>query len=99
MNNSNCKSTVIIKGIITAVEWDEDNNIIAISLSTSDEEEYHIEDNPFMDELLNLVYEPVRVTGIINSDDFGYKSILIQKYELLDEGELLNDKDRNISKT
>jgi len=77
MDNFDCTSYVTLTGIITALEWDKDDNVISIGLSTSDEEEYVIEDNPFTDELLDLLYEPVKLIGFINTNEFGYKSIFV----------------------
>lgn len=89
MNNYDCMPSVTIKGIITAMKWDKDDNVTAVCLSTSGEEEYLIAENSFKDELLNLVYEPVKVTGLININKDGSKSILVESYELLDEDEFL----------
>lgn len=91
MNNHHFMPSVTIKGIITAMKWDKDDNVIAICLSTSDEEEYLIEENNFTDELLNLVYEPVKITGFINLNENGSKSIFVESYELLDEDEFLEE--------
>jgi hypothetical protein len=91
MSNHDCMPSVTIKGIITAMKWDKDDNVIAICLSTSDEEEYLVEENPFTDGLLNLLYEPVRVTGFINIKEDGSKSIFVKSYELLDEDEFLQE--------
>ena len=72
-------------GIITAVEWDEDDNVVAIALSTPEEEEYLIEENPVGAELLELIYESVKVTGIVTENGFGNKSVRVDSYELVDE--------------
>lgn len=98
MDNFDCTSYVTVIGIIIALEWNKDDNVIAIGLTTSDEEEYVIEDSPFTDELLDLLYERVKVIGFINTNDFGYKSIFVESYELLEEDESFKDAERNISK-
>ena len=91
MNNHDLMQSVTVKGIITAMKWDKDDNVIAICLSTSNEEEYLIEENPFTDELLNLVFEPVKLTGVVNINEDGSKSIFVKSYELLDEDEFLKE--------
>lgn len=74
-----------LMGIITAVEWDEDDNVVAIALSTQEEEEYRIEDNPVGAELLKLIYESVKVSGSIIEKEFGNKSIRVDSYKLVND--------------
>jgi hypothetical protein len=99
MENFDCTSYITLTGIITALEWDKDDNVIAIGLSTSDEEEYVIEDNSFTDELLDLLYEPVKLIGFVNTNEYGYKSIFVESYELLEEDESCKNTERNMLKT
>jgi len=79
------KKKVTLTGIITAVDWDDDDNVIAVSISTPDEEEYIIEDTPEGEELLDLVFQNVRITGIIEENEYGDKSINVDSHEVLDE--------------
>jgi len=74
-----------LMGIITAVEWDEDDNVVAIAISTPEEEEYRIEDNPLGAELLDLIYESVKVTGSVIENELGNKSIRVDSYTLVDD--------------
>ena len=76
---------VTLMGIITAVEWDEDDNVIAIAISTPEEEEYRIEDNQLGTELLEMIYESVKVTGTVNEDGFGNKFICVDSYDLVED--------------
>ena len=85
MNNTCKNKKITVMGIITAVEWDEDDNVVAIALSTPEEEEYRIEENPVGAELLELIYESVKVTGIVTENEFGDKSIRVDSYALVDE--------------
>ena len=79
------KKKVTLTGIITAVDWDEDDNVIAVSISTPEEEEYIIEDTPEGEELLDLVFQNVRVTGVIEEDEYGDRIITVESYEVLEE--------------
>jgi hypothetical protein len=81
-----CKDKkMTLMGIITAVEWDEDDNVVAIAISTPEEKEYRIEDNPLGAELLELIYESVKVTGTVIENEFGNKSIWVDSYTLVDD--------------
>ncbi|MGA1796321.1 MAG: hypothetical protein ACMUIL_10735 [bacterium] len=85
MKSKVSKKKVTLTGIITAVDWDEDDNVIAVSISTPDEEEYIIEDTPEGAELLDLVFQNIRVTGVIEEDEYGDKIITVESYEVLEE--------------
>lgn len=91
MSNAYTPSKISITGIVTAMEWDADDNVVSVKISTQDEEEYDVEDNAMADELLGLLYEPVKVTGILHESKMGKKAILVESYELLDEDEFLFD--------
>ena len=91
MNNTYTPSKISITGIVTAMEWDADDNVVCVKISTQDEEEYIVEDNDMADELLGLLYEPVIVIGILHEDEMGKKSIFVENYELLDDDEFLFD--------
>lgn len=77
-------SKVQLEGVITPTDWDEDDNIISISISTPDEQEYIVKEDPVGDELIDLVYGFVKVRGILAEDEFGNKSISVESYELIE---------------
>jgi len=70
------------KGIIIPTDWDEKGNVSAIVISTHNEEEYKIELNKKGRELLALIREPVKVTGILRTDKTS-KVIDIEKYSII----------------
>lgn len=75
-----------ITGIVTAADWDEDNNISALIIATPDEEEYLVDNNPIGEELLELIHRSVRATGIIrDAGDNRCKVILIKSYHVVDD--------------
>ena len=56
----------ILSGIIVPIEWDDKGRIIAIALSTYDEEEYLISNNEKFDELIGFLRQEVEVTGKVS---------------------------------
>lgn len=76
---------ITITGVITPIDWDDEDNIVAISISTSEEEEYIVEDSPLGEELFNLINEYVKVTGFIEEDEYGDKTISVVNYKLIKE--------------
>lgn len=75
---------VTLKGIIIVADWDENNNIVTICLSTPGEKDYIIENNGVEKELLGILGEEVTVTGIIKKDEFGKKIIAVERYKTLE---------------
>jgi hypothetical protein len=69
------------RGVIIPVEWDENGNVLAIGISTHEEDEYFIEDEGKGAELKGLVRQEVEVFGEvkkINTKRF----IRVTKYKL-----------------
>ena len=76
-----------IEGVVTPIAWDDNYNIIAISISTPDEKEYTVKKGTLSDELLELVHRYVNVTGFLDEDEYGEKTISVENYELIEDGE------------
>lgn len=76
---------ISVTGIITASEWDEDDNVVGVTLSTPDEEEYLIDNNGKGEELLDFVSQNVKVVGIIDDNDYGNKIITVKSYEVFED--------------
>jgi len=85
MRRGKAGQQVTITGIVTAADWDEDDAIIAVTISTADENEYLVDETPKGGELLELVCRNVRVTGTLEDDGVGDKIISVKSYELLDD--------------
>ena len=75
--------TISCTGILTAAEWDEENNIINVKLSTFNEDEYLIKQNAKGKALLHFVQRHVQVSGQLEEDKQGMKSLRVKKYEIL----------------
>lgn len=83
----------VITGNIMAVDWGEDDSVITVVISvtiTPDdtteeeiEEDYFVADTPKGRELLKLVDASVRVTGRIELNEEGYKTILVSDYTVV----------------
>jgi hypothetical protein len=59
----------MIRGLVTPCEWDEKGNVIAISISSFDEEEYIIDNDKQRDRLLSLISQAVEVRGLVRYED------------------------------
>jgi hypothetical protein len=85
-----------LNGIVQAVDWNEDDEVIAVSIVVSDtemnadgeEEEYNIEyfvqNDDTGQQLLALVGHQVEVTGEIEMDEDGNYTIHINKFKVKD---------------
>ncbi len=85
MGKGSSERQASITGIVTATDWDEDGNVIAVALSTPHEEEYLIKKDPVGEELFDLFGAEVLVTGIVDEDKCGNKTITVKRYKLLEE--------------
>jgi hypothetical protein len=65
------------------MEWDKKGNVIAVALSTINEEEYLIENNAQGEEMLQLIQKEVEVCGEVKEDESGQKSVVVQHYKVI----------------
>lgn len=67
-------------GIITPIEWDEDDHITAVALSATDDEAYWVENG---EKFINLVQQCIEAKGIVNCSKKSTRSITIKKYTVI----------------
>lgn len=73
------KEHVVLRGLITPDGWDENGNVVAIALSSFDEEEYLIDKDETGMELFSLLRAKVQISGIVRNED-GVKRITVETY-------------------
>ena len=73
-----------IVGYIIPSEWDNEDNVISISIST-DDDDYLVELNKQGEELFDFLDEDVEATGIIREDKDGTKRIRVTSYEVIED--------------
>ena len=73
-----------ITGIILANQWDENGNVIGVSVYTDREEVYIVAQNERMNELVNLIQTKVRVDGKINEGLDGQKLVYVKTVKTLE---------------
>jgi len=81
-----------VTGVVSATEWDDEDNVIAVSIIT-DDDEYMIDSNKMAEELFDFLEEDVEVTGIVETDRDGSKRISVTSYEVLDTGYEYDDEE------
>jgi predicted RNA-binding protein len=69
------------RGVIIPVEWDENGNVLAIGISTHEEDEYFIEDEGKGVELRGLVRQEVEVFGEVRKIN-AKRFIKVTKYKV-----------------
>ena len=67
-----------ITGIILANQWDENGNVIGVSIYTDREEIYIVAQNKRIKELVNLIQTKVRVKGKIKEGLDGDKLVYVK---------------------
>jgi hypothetical protein len=74
-----------IIGTVNAVAWDDDDNVIAVSIMSSSGEEYAIVNNTAGRNLFGLDNKVVKATGVVSEDSEGNKSFTVTNYEIMPE--------------
>lgn len=92
MKKEKTSKEITISGFITPEQWDDEDNVIAIGIST-DDEDYLIELNKLGEELFDFLDEDVEVTGFVREDKDGTKHITVTNYEILDTDDYDDDDD------
>jgi hypothetical protein len=75
------KSETLV-GIITPIQWDKDDQISAVALSATDDEEYFIENG---EKFIDLVQQRIEAKGIVSWSKKATRSITIKKYSVIDD--------------
>jgi hypothetical protein len=86
LESNKSRNEATITGIVTASEWDDDDNIIAVAISTEDED-YIVELNKLGAELFDFLDDYVEVTGFVNKDANDGIRIRVIDYEVLADNE------------
>ena len=73
-----------ITGIILANQWDENGNVIGVSVYTDREEIYIVAQDERMKELLNLIQTRIRVEGIIKEGLDGHKLVYVKTVKTIE---------------
>jgi len=75
-----------IRGVVVPRTWDEDGRVVAITILTHDEDEYHVENDGRGKELKKFIRENVEVLGLVRPQG-GMKVIQVNKFRLCREFE------------
>jgi hypothetical protein len=68
-------------GIVTPVQWDDDDRVTAVALCATDDEQYLIENS---DQFIDLIQKSIQATGIVRREDKSSKSITIAEFRILE---------------
>ncbi len=71
---------IIIRGIITPCEWNDNESVKSISISSEDEQEYLVEDSVKGRELLRNLRKMICASGTCREDEDGRKYFKVKKY-------------------
>lgn len=55
----------VLRGIVIPVDWDENGNVIALAVSTHDEDEYLVQKDKNWKALLPFLRKQVEVSGLV----------------------------------
>ncbi|KJS31816.1 MAG: hypothetical protein VR64_09775 [Desulfatitalea sp. BRH_c12] len=68
-------------GIVMPVQWDEEDQVTAVALSATDDEEYWIENGAAF---IDLVQKCIEASGKVKRDKKATRMITIKKYNIIE---------------
>ena len=80
--NKNKLGAETLTGIVTPVQWDQQDQVCAVVLSATDDEEYRIENG---EKFFDLVQKRIEAVGKVRRDRKQFRSIIIKRYRVMDE--------------
>ena len=81
-----------ITGIILANQWDENGNVIGVSVYTDQEEIYIVAHNRMESELINHIHKKVGIQGKIMERLDGRNLIYVRSFQAVLDESILNQK-------
>ena len=73
---------ITIRGIVIPVEWGEEGNALAVSISGAGEEEHFVEQDDEGKKLLELMQQEVEVSGTVREATQGHRVITVRSHGL-----------------
>jgi hypothetical protein len=70
-----------LTGIITPIQWNENDQVTAVALSATDDEEYWIDNG---EKFIDLVQKCIEAHGKIKRDRKSTKSITIKRFNIIE---------------
>ena len=68
-------------GIVTPVQWNEYDQVTAVSLSATDDEEYRIENG---EKFIDLVQKVIEASGEVRRDQKTARTITIKRFSIIE---------------
>ena len=81
MMGSSDDKQITIRGLIVPSEWDDRGNVISISVSSFNEDEYLIEEDNVSEKIHNHIRETVEASGFVREEG-GVKRIKIKSFRV-----------------
>jgi hypothetical protein len=74
---------VYTAGVITPAMWDDDGNVLGISIHTLDEKEYLVDPDQVGRELRSFIYKKIEVLGIVKATGEAKPVISVKSYKTI----------------
>ncbi|MDY0042393.1 MAG: hypothetical protein RBS57_18950 [Desulforhabdus sp.] len=78
----NLKEQIMVEGVVTPCNWDQEGTVIAVTISAKDEEEYLIHANAKGRDLIKHMHAHVRVKGVFQSHK-EKEVFVVKEYEVI----------------
>ena len=71
-----------VRGIVIPADWDEEGNVLAVAISSPNEQEYFVEQDSKGKELLGVIRQEIEASGIITKAMKGRNIIAVRSFSL-----------------
>jgi hypothetical protein len=78
---------VTLVGYVTPSKWDQDDNVIGVSIAT-EERDYAVEIDRVGEELFDFVDDTVEATGLVATGKGGSHRMKVISYRVVDEADM-----------
>jgi hypothetical protein len=79
--NKPSKDNETLVGIVTPIQWGEDDQVTAVALSATDDEAYLIENGA---KFIELVQKCIEASGKVKRDKKAARSITIKRFSIIE---------------
>lgn len=83
MSDNGNEKWVTIRGVVSAVDWNDDGDVTQVAIQTPDEDEYIVLEEGEGKELLEYENEEVEVQGAIRKNNYGDNTIIVERFDVV----------------
>jgi hypothetical protein len=81
------KETITVRGLVVPSDWDEQDEVCAVTICADNEERYEVVDRKTVRALMKHMDEQIEAVGKLGEDDYGDEIFLVTSFEVIEDEE------------